>query len=121
MCASDALCAAMSKDEDRLAAGEDIDTSPYEDFHAQSTLRFYTWLMMGTHTRKKVLQQRQLFSFVLHFHGLTRSGLEILSRAGVCSSRSTFSRWWQSALQEKAQAARSGLSCSSLEDHGPRD
>ena len=96
MCASDSLYSKFNRDIVRNAHHEEIDTGPYENFRSQSKLRFYSWLMMHTHTRKKLVQQRNLISFVTHFHGLTWSGLDILSRAGICSPRTTFNSWWQS-------------------------
>jgi hypothetical protein len=109
MCASDDLYSKFSRDSVRNDVADEIDTSPYENFRCQSKLRFYSWLMMHTHTRKKLVQQRNLISFVTHFHGLTRSGLDILSRAGICSPRTTFNSWWQSAIEAQSRRARSSI------------
>ena len=109
MCASDSLYSKFNRDIVRNAHHEEIDTGPYENFRSQSKLRFYSWLMMHTHTRKKLVQQRNLISFVTHFHGLTWSGLDILSRAGICSPRTTFNSWWQSAIEAQIRRTRSSL------------
>lgn len=106
MCASDDLYSSLQRDMHSIDQDEDVDPAPYEHFRIKSKLRFYTWIMMSTHTRKKLVRQRHLMSFVTHFHGLTRSGLDILHRAGLCSSRSSFNRWWQCALETQDQNTR---------------
>ena len=116
MCASDSLYSKFNRDIVRNAHHEEIDTGPYENFRSQSKLRFYSWLMMHTHTRKKLVQQRNLISFVTHFHGLTWSGLDILSRAGICSPRTTFNSWWQSAIEAQIRRTRSSLSLHVMDD-----
>ena len=105
LCGSDDIYAMICQDLD-ADVGFVPDTEYYDDLTSKMSLRFYTWLMMGTHTRKKTLPQRQLIAFLMHFHGLTRTGLEILSRAGLCSSRSAFNRWWKSTLETQNAIAR---------------
>lgn len=105
-CGSDDTYTSLCRDIDRLRAGVDIDTEYYDALLSEMSLRFYTWLMMGTHTRKKTLQQRHLLSFVMHFHGLSRQGLMFLHRAGIGSSRSSFNRWWKAELQRQADRTR---------------
>jgi hypothetical protein len=106
ICGTDDIYASLCRDIDDHVSGLEVDTVYYDDLASKMALRFYTWLMMGCHTRKKTLPQRHLLAFVMHFHGLSRSGLEYLSRAGICSSRSAFDRWWKASLIKQTEMSR---------------
>jgi hypothetical protein len=106
LCGSDEIYATLCHDIE-ADAGFVPNTVYYDDLTSKMSLRYYTWLMMGTHTRKKTLRQRHLLAFFMHFHGLSRAGLDSLSRAGLCSSMSAFDRWWKSALEIQSVTSRS--------------
>jgi hypothetical protein len=68
--------------------------------------KFYMWLVTLTSSHQQSRRHRYGFTMTLKLHGLSRTGISLLSKTGVCQSLTSFDRQWAVNLTRQGSKLR---------------